>query len=109
MSVPKARVPLWIPLFLAENGPFGGPPWKTSMAAAENVRTLGGHLHSPLETRRFCRAGLPELWDHLGVGTPFSHNTLLLNPARYTHAYWVSLVCPVHTGTRPLQKWPRRA
>ena len=35
-------------------------------------------------------------WYNLVVGTPFSHKTLLLNPARYTYTLWVSLGCPVH-------------
>ena len=34
------------------------------------------------------------------MGTPSSHKTHLLNPARYTHAYWVWLVCPVYRERR---------
>ena len=42
-----------------------GPLWKIAMAAVENVRTLGGHLHSPFRNRSalwFLNFDLPR-WD----------------------------------------------
>ena len=42
----------------------------------------------PVQFLAFC------WWYHLGVGTPFSHKTFLLNPARYTH-------CLLYTSPSP--------